>query len=154
MKILKAIAGILVLLLAGVGVLLTGYFEPFIGFPGGGLTGMEQHKPVDWAFAAEVGTVQLETRPADPYSVNLWGVGVGSDFYVATRPQGTTWSGNLGTDSNVRLRVGEILFPLKAVSVIDAAERGRVHAAYVEKYNADPDQIADSAGLIFRLEPR
>ncbi len=45
---------------------------PFLLLPGGKLGGATAPAPSDWAFADEVNTAQLETRPEDPYSVNIW----------------------------------------------------------------------------------
>ena len=42
---------------------------PFLS--GGDLEGEVRPSPSDWAFAGDSGTAQLETRPEDPYSVNL-----------------------------------------------------------------------------------
>jgi len=149
---------ILFVVVFGLGVfaasLLTRTFEPLIGFPGGALSGTERTKPTDWSAVADLGTIQLETRPDDPYSVNLWGVGIGADFYVATRPEGTTWTENILADARVRLRVGADVFPLVAVRVNDAAERKRVSEAYVVKYDANLDENIGDEGLIYRLDSR
>ena len=73
---------------------------------------------------------------------------------MSTRPEGTTWSENIDAEANVRLRVGEVIYALKAVGVSDAVERERVLDAYVEKYEADPADMTANAGLIFRLDAR
>ena len=47
------------------------------------------YRPADeWSAAVDVSTVHLETRPTDPYSINLWGAGIGKDFYVSTKGKG------------------------------------------------------------------
>lgn len=137
-----------------IGLLSIRMFEPFIGFPGGALSGTEQQKPQDWSAADGLVTIQLETRPDDPYSVNLWGVGIGPDFYVATRPDGTTWSENIDANDNVRLRVADNVFSLKAISVSDPEERKRVSEAYIAKYDADLEENIGADGLIYRLDAR
>ena len=38
--------------------------------------------PDGWTFTNEVDTVQLETRPGDPYSVNIWCVAIEGALYV------------------------------------------------------------------------
>ena len=44
---------------------------PVVLLPGGKLNGETRPVPADWAFAGDYGTAQLETRPEDPYSVNV-----------------------------------------------------------------------------------
>ena len=57
-------------LLAGA---VAGCDEPFFLLPGGALDGAPAPVPDDWSATDDVKTVQLETRPADPYSVNKIG---------------------------------------------------------------------------------
>ena len=45
---------------------------PFVLLPGGRLDGSPAPTPSNWSSTSEVDTVQLETRPEDPYSVNIW----------------------------------------------------------------------------------
>ena len=146
---LITIAGVVLIALAG-GV-LTRSLEPIVGLPGGQLSGTEAPAPPDWAAARDLDTVQLETRLDEPYSVNVWGVGLGSSFYVATRPEGTAWSNHMDADSRVRLRIGDFVYALEATRVSEAAERESVLDAYVAKYDADPAEMAGNAGLIYRL---
>ena len=151
----RYIIAVVVVAIAGFAVLVSQRtFEPLIGFPGGRLSGVDRQKPDDWSAAADIGTIQLETRPDDPYSVNLWGVGIGSDFYVATRAEGTAWTENINADPRVRLRVGAHIVSLSAILVSDAAERGRVYEAYADKYDANLDANIGDEGLIFRLDAR
>ena len=55
---------------------------PFAVFPGGALDGPVEPTPQSFAFAQDAGTVQLETRPEDPYSVNIACAVVGDALYV------------------------------------------------------------------------
>ena len=43
---------------------------PIVMIPGGELSGTPAPVPESWDFTNEVDTIQLETRPEDPYSVN------------------------------------------------------------------------------------
>ena len=76
--------------------------EPFYVLPGGALSDPEQPAPEDWAFANDVEVVQFEARPSDPYSVNLWGVGVGPYYYVSSS-SGADWVGMAAEEPLVRL---------------------------------------------------
>ncbi|HEX7036200.1 MAG TPA: hypothetical protein VF210_10520 [Pseudomonadales bacterium] len=133
---------------------LAGCSEPFVVFSGGTLSGEERPPPEDWSALADEETVQLETRPADPYSVNIWAVSVERDVYVATGADGTRWTGFIGQDPRVRLRVGQTLYPLRAVRVTDREEQEQVARAYADKYELDPEDNWVREALVYRLEPR
>ncbi len=137
---------VLVLLLAGCG--------PLVMFPGGKLSGTAKPAPADWSFSDAVETVQLETRPADPYSVNVWGVGLGPRFYVAAADRDSRWVGHVAQDPRVRLRVGDEVFDLRAERAEDPAELDAFVAALERKYDYEPDPELRAHALIFRLGPR
>lgn len=133
-------------------ILLVSCGEPISMIPGGELSGQVQAPPPDWSDIPE--TIQVETRPSNPYSINIWSVAIGHDLYISTGAGGTTWSEFIKSDSRVRTRVGTSLYKLNAVSVSDAAERSRVVSAYVARYDLDKDDNWVQAGLIFRLDRR
>jgi len=137
-----------------VSVLLTGCDEPFIVLPGGALSGDVVQAPEQWGNVGDTDVVQLETRPSDPYSVNIWTVAIGHDLYVATGEDGTRWTANLEQDRNVRLRIDGNVYALRAMPVVEPAERAAVAAAYVSKYGVDSDDNWVAAGQIFRLDRR
>ena len=61
----------LILLISIVGTLTAGCGGPFLSIPGGALAGEVVSEPVtDWSFVDSV-FLDLETRPEDPYSVEL-----------------------------------------------------------------------------------
>ena len=126
--------------------------EPFIVFAGGSLSGEEVLAPVDWSELESIDTMQLETRPVDPYSVNIWATGIGRDLYVGTGPDGTRWSGYMTEDPKVRFRVNGKVYRLLARPVTDPEERLRVARAYVDKYDLDTDENWVMDALIFRLD--
>lgn len=133
---------------------LAGCSEPFIVFAGGELSGEERPPPDDWSALADEETFQIETRPDDPYSVNIWAVGIGPHVYIGTGPDGTHWSEYVDQDPRVRLRVGQTLYRLKAVPVTEREERRRVARAYAEKYELDPEENWVKEALVYRLDPR
>jgi len=132
--------------------LLVGCGEPLSMIPGGQLSGQIQPAPSTWADVPE--TIQVETRPSDPYSINIWSVGIGPDLYISTGADGTTWSEFINTDSRIRARVGSNLHELDATLITDQVERSAVVAAYVAKYELDKDDNWVDKGLIFRLDRR
>ncbi len=124
--------------------------EPFIAIPGGELAGEALEPPVEWTDVP--GTIQLEARPEDPYSINIWSVGIGPDLYVATSADGTTWTEFLAADNRVRVRLHDHIYTLLAAEVRDAGERERVAMAYADKYEVDPGDGWVVEGMIIRLD--
>jgi hypothetical protein len=143
-----------ILLIAAALICLAGCSEPFIVFAGGKLSGEEGVPPADWSELRDEETFQLETRPDNPYSVNIWAVGIGEDAYIGTGPGGTRWSEYIMQDPRVRLRVEEAVYPLLAQPVTDVDERKQVAQAYGEKYGMDRDQNWLADALVFRLDRR
>jgi hypothetical protein len=133
---------------------LAGCAEPFIVFSGNALTGTLALPPADWTALNEVDVVQFETRPADPYSINIWAAGIGSSIYVATSEGGTTWSEHLAVSRDVRLRINDAIYELEAFPVTDPQERTVVAAEYVRKYDVDEDDNWVTDGQLFRLDRR
>ncbi len=124
--------------------------EPFVTIPGGELAGQPRDPPEQWHDVPD--TIQLETRPEDPYSINIWSVGLGADLYVATSGGGTLWTGHLESDNSVRVRLQDHIYSLTASPVLDQVERDRVVRAYAEKYEVDPGDGWVVEGLIMRLD--
>lgn len=124
--------------------------------PGGRLSGqVATELPTDWSFTDDEKTVQLETRPSDPYSVNLWGVSLGDHFYVASGQGGAaTWVAYITEDPNVRLRVGDTLYELRAVRVSNETDGERFIEALTRKYDWEPSGRERDEAWLFRLDPR
>ncbi|MBW2243677.1 MAG: nitroreductase family deazaflavin-dependent oxidoreductase [Deltaproteobacteria bacterium] len=128
---------------------------PIWMIPGGRLDGEVAATPSDWAIANDIEDLQLETRPGDPYSVNVWGAGVGDRFYIAAgRGEESTWAQNIAADPNVRLRVGEFIYELQATRIDDDAERDLFLAAVKKKYDWEPTEEEGENAVLFRLTPR
>lgn len=128
---------------------------PIVMLPGGELSGDVQPTPSSWAFTDEIETVQLETRPSDPYSVNIWAVAAGDSLYIAAGGGAeTTWARHIDADPQVRLRVGNSLFELNAVQANDEATRNVFLIAAKKKYDFEPDEEDASNAVLYRLDPR
>jgi hypothetical protein len=135
-------------------LLLCGCSEPFIVLAGDRLEGEVKDPPTDWTDLNAVEVVQLETHPEEPYSVNIWMVGIGPDIYVATGPDETNWTVNIAENADVRLRVDGTVYELEATRVSDTRERLGVADAYVEKYGLNPEDNWVQDGQVFRLDRR
>ncbi|MCX2982591.1 hypothetical protein EYC98_17140 [Halieaceae bacterium IMCC14734] len=132
--------------------LLSACGDPLVMLPGGTLSGTEMAAPEQWAQVPD--TVQLETNPGDPYSVNVWAAGVGSNLYVATGEEGSSWSEYMDADPKVRIRMGDSIYRLNATRVTDIAELSAVGAAYITKYDMDPDEDWSATSIVYRLDRR
>ena len=135
-------------------VFLAACAEPFIVMAGGALTGEVQDATADWTALNSEEIVQLETRPYDPYSVNIWMIGKGPDIYVATGDDATRWSANIEDNPDVRLRIRGVVYELEAQLVEDMDEKTAIGMEYVKKYDVDADDNWVQNGQLFRLDRR
>ena len=128
---------------------------PLGPLPGGELNGTLSAPPSDWSRSAPEDTIQLETRPQDPYSVNLWIVGLERGAYVAAgRGEDSKWVKHIEADPNVRLRIGDRLYELRAVPVTDEAELESFSQGLEAKYDFEASPEQRDQARIFRLDPR
>ena len=121
---------VLVCLVAGCG-------GPFLVFPGGELSGEIVETPVeDWSFADDL-FVHLETRPNDPYSVELHSVLRNAQLYIDPA-EGRSWLDHIRADPRVRVRFDSKVYRATAVLVGRPGEL--------------PDFPEDR--FVYRLDPR
>ncbi len=142
------------LLLLALGTALAGCGRPFLVLPGGALEGPTVATPESWAFTDDVKTVQLETLPAEPYSVNIWTVALGGNLYVHAGANRSTWVENIQTNPNVRLRVNGSIYELAASRVESQEEFDRFSDAYDRKYGRRPRNGNVAEAYLYRLGPR
>jgi hypothetical protein len=143
---MKPALALLLLLVSGCG--------PFLVFPGGKLDGPVKPAPASFAFAADAGTIQLETRPPDPYSVYIACAVVGDALYVSAGNSRTRWAQNIDTDPLVRARIDGSVYELVARRVVDDAEMRAFAIAWTSlgAWARDPTQLGEV--WVYRLEPR
>ena len=110
---------------------------PILIIPGGALAGTVVSQPVDdWSFVSDH-FVDLETRPEDPYSVELNYVVREGKLYIDPA-EGRTWLEHIRSNPMVRVRFGDKVYSLEAVLVGRPGE--------LEGFDADR--------FIYRLDPR
>ena len=110
---------------------------PILMIPGGELSGTVVTDPVDdWSFASNA-FLELETRPTDPYSVQLNYIVRDGKLYIDPA-EGKAWLDHLREDPLVRVRLGTQIYPLRAVL---AGEPGAIEGF-------------DPTRFIYRLDPR
>ena len=128
---------------------------PIVMVPGGELSGEVVPAPASWDFTDEVDTVQLETRPSDPYSVNIWALAIADSIYVvAGGGDETTWARHIEADPRVRLRVNDKLYELTAVAANSDADRALFLTAAKKKYDFDSEGENTEKAVLYRLNPR
>ena len=143
----------LISLLTGLG--LIGCGGPTFVMPGGQLDGPVKPTPQDLAFVDAAGTIQLETNPAEPYSVNISCAVVGSDLYINAGDTRTRWVENIEADPRVRLRVHGEVYELTAVRVEDDSQMDAMAEAWTTKHGwwaRDPRELDEA--WVYQLRPR
>ena len=127
---------------------------PFLLLPGGRLDGPVKPPPASFAFAAEAGTIQLETRPADPYSVNVAAAVADDRLYVSAGDSRTRWAENIEVDPLVRARIEGDVYELRARRVTDRAELDAFAVAWLRlgSWARDPRKLGEV--WVYQLEPR
>ncbi len=116
---------------------LMGCGGPVLVCPGGALSGEVVTEPVeDWSFLDST-FLDLETRPEDPYSVELNYFVRDGKLYIDPA-EGRTWFEHIRHDPLVRARFGNEIYPLRAVLVGGPGE--------IEGFDTDR--------YVYRLDPR
>jgi len=133
---------------------IAGCERPFLLLPGGALEGPTAPAPASWSFTDDVKTIQLETRPAEPYSVNIWVIALGEHLYVHAGASRNAWVEHIEGDPRVRVRVGDSIYELAAARVEEQAEFDRFSDAYEKKYGRRPRNENVAEAYLFRLGAR
>ena len=127
--------------------------DPFVLLPGGRLDGEVRANPGEKPLPDGYGTGQLETNPADPYSVNLVYTVLDGRIYVNAGDEERAWTKNLEADPRARLRVDDVIYELRAERVTDRAEIAEFGKAWLGQstFRQDPSSFAQV--WVYRLVP-
>ena len=127
---------------------------PFAVLPGGRLDGEVKPVPSDWAFAGDYGTVELETRPEAPYSVNIAYTVMEGHLYINAGGTETKWVKNMTANPLVRLRMDGVVYELRAERVTDSAEISTFGEAWTSQsiFRRDPAKLDEV--WVYRLAAR
>ena len=122
-------------------------------FPGGALEGPVKPVPQSFAFASDTGTVQLETRPEDPYSVNIACAIVDDQLYISAGDTKAQWVENMELDPLVRLRIEGEIYELRAERVTDDTEMQAFADEWTKRSWARDPTTLDEV-WVYRLQAR
>lgn len=135
-------------------LLAVGCNGPLPFMSGGSLAGEEQPVPQEWALDKDFGFAQLETRPEDPYSVNVAYTLMTGHLYINAGDTERRWVKHMEANPLVRLRISKVIYPLRAERVIDPDEISRFGKVWVSQsmFYRDPDELGEV--WIYRLTAR
>ena len=133
---------------------IAGCDRPLVLLPGKTLEGQTAPVPESWEFTDTVKTVQLETNPEDPYSVNIWVIALGEHLYVHAGANRAAWVEHMEADPRARLRVDDSIYELTATRVTAQEEFDRFSDAYEHKYGRRPRNENVTEAYLFRLGAR
>ncbi len=122
--------------------------------PGGALVGAEKPVPSSFAFAGDAGTMQLETNPTEPYSVNIAYTFVDDVFYINAGDTETQWVKHIDANPDVRVRIDGTLYEMRAERVRDADEIAKFGEAWTNQSVFRRDPTAFDEVWIYRLTAR
>lgn len=124
-------------------------------FPGGALSGAVDPDPSpNWRAAGS--TIELEIRPADPWSLRTYAIPYGRDLYLPSfQAERRRWVPVALADPRVRVRLENRLYERRLERVDDPATRARLIELMAQLHGWDPDGIAGrDTTWYFRLAPR
>ena len=159
MRVVRWVLGVLATLVLVVLLLDTfgGYlFDGPLGpIPGGAFVGpVDPNARPDWSDLEKV--IELEIRPAKPWSLSVWNVVIDGELYVPSAVGARRrWTAVALADPRVRVRTKGRIYERRIERVTDPELRRRVGQAVAQRYDATPpaDPEQDTTWY-FRLAPR
>lgn len=143
--------------LAALLVAAPGFDGPWGPVPGGALRrGPEADVPAHWP--GTLGdTIEIETRPARPWSVTTWAVSLDDRLYASADflTPWKRWPFYALEDPRVVVRSAGVRYAASATLVRDAETIARLRQAFARKYELAPDGIAARTQVwFFWIGPR
>jgi hypothetical protein len=135
-------------------VAMLGCGGPLGVLPGGRLSGESAAAPAVWDSVGNSGQIQLETRPEDPYSVNINYTVLDEQMYANAGDTETQWVKNLAADPRARIRLDGRIYPVRAERVTDPGEMARFGKVWTSqgRFYRDPSEL--DPAFVYRLMPR
>lgn len=133
--------------------LLLGCGGPVAVFSGGTLEGPVEAPPASFAFARDAGTIQLETRPEEPYSVNIACAVVGDALYISAGANRSRWVENMEANPLVRVRIDGTIYELRARRVTEDSEMQAFAEEWTKNSWARDPRTLDEV-WVYQLEAR
>ena len=94
--------------------------DPIAMLAGKRLSGEEQPYPADWQVCNEHMTLAVESRPEDPHSVTTLCIVRNGTLYIpAVSGSRKKWPQYVLADSQVRIKIGDKVYPAKATRELD-----------------------------------
>ena len=141
---LKGVAIVLALTVGALLVLYLNRSDPLGQVPGKRLLGEEVTGPiVDWSFTEQARGVTLETRPSDPYSVNISCLLHDGGFYGLATSIENRWVQFLLEDPNIRFKLEDKLYPARASVVEDPELINDLFDTLAQKYRGGRDRTPE-----------
>jgi hypothetical protein len=128
---------------------------PLGPIPGGAFSGpTNPERNPDWSRVEEV--IELEIRPARPWSLSIWAVVVDGELYSPSAfGERRRWPAVVLADPRVRVRTNGQIYERNLERVTDPALERRVGEAVATRYGFDKGEAArDDTTWYFRYAPR
>lgn len=132
----------------------TGCNGPLPFLSGSALNGGVVPTPQTWALEEDFGMAQLETNPDEPYSVNIAYTQIDGQLYLNAGDTETQWVKYMDANPNVRLRISDAIYELRAERIRDPQEVAAFGKAWTDHSMFHRDPVALEQVWIYRLAGR
>ncbi len=123
----------------------------YIPFSSGKLEGIVTNPPSDWSLVLNQEIIQIETNPETPYSVNLWIVNIDNTPHIFSGDNLSQWAENILENDQVKLKIGENIYPLRGERVVKAQHFEKFAKAWQKKYGHRPLNENPTETYLFQL---